>query len=502
MGRPSVPLSTDLPPLILGTATFNSQYNPDPYALPTTAIVHRALASGIRAFDTSPYYGPAEKLLGRALSTSFARANYPRYTYRLLTKVGRVGASSFDYSRPWIQRSVRRSLSRLDTSYLDVVYCHDVEFVTPEEVLTAVRELRRIRDTEGTVRYVGISGYPVDVLCSLAELVLRETGEPLDAVMSYANFTIQNTRLLTEGLPRLLAAGVDVVPNASPLGMGLLRREGVPIGSMGDFHPAPNGLRSVIHESSDWVDKQGEKLEVVAIRFALESWLRHGSSAGALGPPIAPSASADPGFLSATTMGVGEKLGVSVMGVSNLDELNETLRVWRSIVEGLENGPEDTTTTTTPVPETREMTDDIQPDGSYFSPGSVQKQTDISAAFSTASKSFKPKSPTTLTPSDGLITDREWSRNRRTRILTLSQRIRDMLGPEWADYAWASPGEGFVNTLPHAHSSIDDAKPDVEPEYYNDSGDSRTFHRENNADGDSHTMPLTPPLEGIDRVNA
>jgi aryl-alcohol dehydrogenase-like predicted oxidoreductase len=264
----------------MGTATFNQQYNPDPYALPTTALVHRALAAGVRAFDTSPYYGPAEELLGRALSTPCVQEKYSRSTYKLLTKVGRVAASSFDYSPVWIRRSIGRSLSRLGTTYLDVVYCHDVEFVTPEEVLTAVRELRRIRDTEGTIRYVGISGYPVDVLCSLAELVLAKTGESLDAVMSYANFTIQNTRLASEGLPRLLAAGVDVVPNASPLGMGLLRRKGVPIGSMGDFHPAPDGLRAAVHAASEWMENQGEKLEVVAIRYALEFWLREGSPNG------------------------------------------------------------------------------------------------------------------------------------------------------------------------------------------------------------------------------
>ena len=53
--------------------------------------------------------------------------------------------------------------------------------VSAAEVLEAVRELRRIRDEARTVKYVGISGYPVDVLCDLAEMVLRETGQPLDA---------------------------------------------------------------------------------------------------------------------------------------------------------------------------------------------------------------------------------------------------------------------------------------------------------------------------------
>jgi aryl-alcohol dehydrogenase-like predicted oxidoreductase len=47
--------------------------------------------------------------------------------------VGRYGpgATDFDYSPATIRRSVRRSLQRLHTQYLDVVYLHDVEFVAP-----------------------------------------------------------------------------------------------------------------------------------------------------------------------------------------------------------------------------------------------------------------------------------------------------------------------------------------------------------------------------------
>lgn len=418
-----LPLSATLPPLVMGTATFNSQYNEDPYALPTTELVHRAFASGVRAFDTSPYYGPAEELLGRALATDFVQSNFPRQSYHLLTKVGRIAGSSFDYSPAWVRKSIARSLRRLHTEYLDVVYCHDVEFVSPQEVLEAVRELRRIRDTQGTVRYVGISGYPVDVLCDLAELVLRETGEPLDVVMSYANFTLQNTRLLTQGLPRLVAAGVDVIPNASPLGMGLLRRKGVPIGSMGDFHPAPDGLRTAIHNASEFADSEGEKIEVIAIRFALESWLRDGAKGGALGPPLARSPDADPGFISVASMGTGERLGVSVMGVSNIDELNETLRVWHSIVDGLENKDDN---------------------DEYF-------ETQAAAVPSA------PSAPAILTPSDGIITDRVWSCERRSRILYLANQVQSILSPTWVDYTWPSPDPGFVNTLPADHlASLND----------------------------------------------
>ncbi|KAJ5558720.1 hypothetical protein N7535_009401 [Penicillium sp. DV-2018c] len=429
--RPPTPLSASLPPLIMGTATFNNQYNADPFALPTTELVQRALSRGIRAFDTSPYYGPAEELLGRALATETVQSNYPRNTYHLLTKVGRIASSTFDYFPTWVRHSVRRSLRRLHTDYLDVVYCHDVEFVSPAEVLTAVRELRRLRDEEGLLRYVGISGYPVDTLSDLAELVLRETGEPLDIVMSYANFTLQNTRLHSHALPRLVAAGVDVVPNASPLGMGLLRRDGVPIGSMGDFHPAPDALRDAIRGASECASRHGEKLEVVAIRFALESWLRVGARAGGLGAPLARAADADPGFVSVANMGTGKRLGVSVMGVSNVFELDETLRVWHSIVDGLENWCE-------------------EDEGSYFdmtlnSTGRSDSNLDAVTGLVTASGT------SILTPQEGLVTDRAWSLARGAHILKLAREIRDVMGSEWVDYVWDSPSPDFVNSIPEDH---------------------------------------------------
>ena len=248
-----LPLSSILPPLIFGTATFNYQYNPDPYELDTTGLVQQALEHGIRAFDTSPYYGPSEQILGEALDIDFVRTNFPRDDFFLITKCGRIGSDEFDYSREWVYKSIQRSLQRLKTDYLDLVYCHDVEFVSEDEVMEAIRELRRIRDEEDTIKYVGISGYPLPVLCSIAHRILRETGEPLDAVMSYANFTVQNTALATQGIQQLKEAGVDVVPNASPLGMGLLRREGVPVGSMGNWHPAGSELRAAVRRASDFL---------------------------------------------------------------------------------------------------------------------------------------------------------------------------------------------------------------------------------------------------------
>lgn len=380
-------LSSILPPLVFGTATFNHQYNNDPFALDTTGLVTSALTHGIRAFDTSPYYGPSEQLLGDALATPFVRETFPRNSYMILTKVGRVASAEFNYSKEWVRQSVRRSLERLHTDYLDLVYCHDVEFVSAAEVLEAVCELRRLRDEEGTIRYIGISGYPIDVLGDMAEMILRETGEPLNAVQSYGNFTLQNQTLAgPQGIGRLHKAGVDVVPNASILGMGLLRRVGVPIGALGDFHPAPSDLRAAIRRASDFCDAYDERIEVIAIRFALESWIAAGSLCGSRGDP----ASGVPWKHESNNDVGGSKLGVSVIGVSKAPELEKTMLVWRSILDGLEGGEE------------------------------------------------------TAVQAGRWNRAWEWSRNRRKAVQILADGVHEALGI-WFDYAWSSPDPGFVN---------------------------------------------------------
>ncbi|KFH44966.1 D-arabinose 1-dehydrogenase-like protein [Hapsidospora chrysogenum ATCC 11550] len=315
------PLYSVLPPLILGTATFNTQYHPDPAHMPYESIVRRALLRHkITAFDTSPYYGPSEILLGDALET----INEPRSSYLLITKAGRIAADKFDYSPAAIRASVRRSLSRLRTPYLDLVYCHDVEFVTPDEVLAAVRELRRLRDEEGLLQYVGVSGYPVEVLASLADMILRETGEPIDAVMSYSHFCVQNTRLAgPELLRRFEDAGVECVLNASMLSMGLLTSRGVDAGPQAAWHPAPPELRSACHDLRTICEAEGERLERVSIQWSLDNWARVGARFGTTAIPVR----SDTGLAPRTS-----RLGISVMGVTSEAELDETCETWRAII--------------------------------------------------------------------------------------------------------------------------------------------------------------------------
>lgn len=402
------PLASLLPPMILGTATFNTQYVDDPSRMPYQSIVSRALELGINAFDTSPYYGPSEVLLGDALH----KIKHPRDKYMVLTKAGRISGNAFDYSPAWIRYSVKRSLKRLHTSYLDLVYCHDVEFVSPAEVLAAVKELRRLRDQEGLVRYVGISGYPVDVLCDLAEMIQRETGEGVDAVMSYCHCTVQNQRLVQgfmedddyddadESLPsppplvRLKRAGVSTVLNASMLGMGLLTTRGVDNGPQNTWHPAPAGVRSACTAMARAAEAAHEKMERLAIRWSLDTFARAGAKAG-LGVSLA-GKSGGPLALSDSN-----SIGASVMGVTSVAELEETWDVWMSVL--------------------------------------AESVPDVSLDTAVAQEAGR----------DVVVNgDRDLQTAALKRCDQVQRLVKDQLWPllgEWRNYSWVSGGKGFVN---------------------------------------------------------
>ncbi|KAJ4377241.1 hypothetical protein N0V83_000064 [Neocucurbitaria cava] len=255
-------------PLILGGAGFSYQLSTTPSTTDAVSILLTAFAAGIRTIDTSPYYDPSELILGSALCDPRITTLYQRSDYTLMTKVGRIAADEFDYSDAWVRRSVQRSLERFHTGYLDVVFCHDVEFVSLDDAVRAVGTLLDLVH-EGKVRYVGISGYKLDVLARVAARVLQVYGQPVDVVQTWAQLTLLNTRLETVGLSALKAAGVRNVCASSPLVVGLLSSKGVPVGRLGDWHPAPQGLRVQAKKAAEYVEGRGEDIASLALRFAI-----------------------------------------------------------------------------------------------------------------------------------------------------------------------------------------------------------------------------------------
>lgn len=274
IGPSKVPVSgklKDLPPLLLGGAVFSQQFNDNPESLSIKEILRIGFSNGIVGIDTSPYYGPSEILLGQALKE--LKQEFSRDTYYIVTKAGRVKLNDFDYRPESIKKSVLRSLERLNTDYLDVVYLHDIEFVKEEEVFEALKVLKELKE-QGIVRHIGVSGYPVDFLYHIA-LVASKTPEigPLDAILSYSNFNLQNQRLREYIDKFYKEAKLGKLLNGSILSMSLLRS-----GSTHDFHPAPKELRQRCKDVAKFTQEQyGIELADLATRYAIREFLPHGN---------------------------------------------------------------------------------------------------------------------------------------------------------------------------------------------------------------------------------
>ncbi|CAG8626794.1 26353_t:CDS:2, partial [Racocetra persica] len=250
--------------ILFGTASFGGLYDEVGKCSPFEAV-SRALELGINAFDTSPYYGDSEKVLGSVLSS--LNDKYPRSHYYIITKVGRYGPTKkdFDYSPKRVRESVEESCRRLGTDYLDVVYTHDVEFVDIDNVVGddgALMELFKLKK-EGKFKYVGICGYPLDVLLKIAE-IQYEHNQPLDIVQSYSHYCLQNT-LLSTYVPKFKNLGVKYLMNASPLCMALLTETAPP-----GWHPAPAELRTVTSKCVSYAKENGLNIHKLAVQFSLE----------------------------------------------------------------------------------------------------------------------------------------------------------------------------------------------------------------------------------------
>ncbi|KAG9588687.1 Aldo/keto reductase, partial [Aureobasidium melanogenum] len=124
--RPRGDLASEITPIVMGGAAWSHQLNPDAKTRPIIPVILKAFEQGIRTIDTSPYYEPSEKILGKALADPSIADKYSREDYFLMTKVGRIASEQFNYSPAWVRESVERSLQRFQTGYLDVVFCHDV----------------------------------------------------------------------------------------------------------------------------------------------------------------------------------------------------------------------------------------------------------------------------------------------------------------------------------------------------------------------------------------
>ncbi len=215
--------------------------------------VRVALDCGLNFIDTSPFYGRgmSEVLLGVALK------GVPRDSYIIGTKMGRYDLAHFDFSARRVAESVDVSLHRLGCGHLDILLCHDIEFVPMqqivEETLPAIRKAQQI----GKVRYVGFSGYPQKIfkfICDQANV---------DCVLSYNQYTLQNTRFADETVPWLKSRGIGAM-NAGPFSARLLTNAPLPA-----WLKEPESVKAAARAAAAHCTTKGVDIAKLALQFSL-----------------------------------------------------------------------------------------------------------------------------------------------------------------------------------------------------------------------------------------
>ena len=214
--------------------------------------VRVALDCELNFIDTSPFYGRgmSEVMLGIALR------GVPRDSYTLCTKLGRYDLQHFDFSAKRVAESVDVSLHRLGTDHLDIILCHDIEFVPMQQIVDeTIPALRKIQQS-GKVRFIGVSGYPQKVF----RFICDQTD--IDCVLSYNQYTLQNTRFADESVPDLKAKGVGVM-NAGPFSARLLTNAPLPV-----WLKEPEAVKDAARKAALYCSQQGVDIAKLALQFS------------------------------------------------------------------------------------------------------------------------------------------------------------------------------------------------------------------------------------------
>ncbi|KUP23674.1 aldo/keto reductase [Paenibacillus sp. DMB5] len=119
-------------------------------------LLGSAVDAGLNLIDTAECYGNSEELIGKALGSR-------RSDYYLFTKCGHSAGMDYpDWDLVLLEKSIDRSLQRLQTDYVDMIHLHSCR----EEVLRdgAVIEVLQRAKQAGKTRYIGYSGDRKDAL--------------------------------------------------------------------------------------------------------------------------------------------------------------------------------------------------------------------------------------------------------------------------------------------------------------------------------------------------
>ena len=240
-----------VPVLSFGASSLGAEFRSVTLEEALTSV-RVALESGLNFIDTSPFYGRgmSEVLLGIALK------GVPRESYTLCTKLGRYDLAHFDFSAKRVAESIDVSLHRLGAGHLDIVLCHDIEFVPMQQIVDETLPALRRAQAAGKVRFIGFSGYPMKIF----RFILDQTD--VDCVLSYNQYTLQNTRFADEVLPALKARGIGAM-NAGPFSARLLTNAPLPA-----WLKEPETVKAAARKAAQLCAARGSDIAKLALQFS------------------------------------------------------------------------------------------------------------------------------------------------------------------------------------------------------------------------------------------
>ncbi|MGC6489601.1 MAG: aldo/keto reductase family protein [Planctomycetota bacterium] len=178
-------------------------------------LVARAFELGVNLFDTADVYnaGEGERALGQAIRS------LPRHRLVIATKCYFPMSEDVNdrgLSRKHIHESIRGSLRRLETDYVDLYQCHRFDPEVPvRETALAMHDLIQ----QGHALYWGVSMWPAERIAEVVALCRREgwhvpvTNQPLYNLFAREIEAAVVPTSLREGLGQLVY---------SPLAQGVL----------------------------------------------------------------------------------------------------------------------------------------------------------------------------------------------------------------------------------------------------------------------------------------
>ncbi|NNE01464.1 MAG: aldo/keto reductase [Pirellulaceae bacterium] len=241
----------DVSVLSFGASSIGAEFRPIdvPEALRCVKV---ALDCGMNYIDTAAYYGRgmSEVMLGRVLP------EIPRDSYTISTKLGRYAPAHFDFSARRVAESVDISLERMQLDHLDIVFCHDIEFVDLDQIVNETLPALRKEVEKGKVRFIGVSGYPMKIFKEMLDRT------DLDVVLSYNHYTLQNDMAL-ELVQPCQSKGVGLI-NAAPFSARLLTSAPLP-----QWHQATEEVRQTAAKAVEHCKKAGTDIAKLALQYSV-----------------------------------------------------------------------------------------------------------------------------------------------------------------------------------------------------------------------------------------